>query len=170
MSQFASIDRLEPGESFDSLVDSISAINEGAANIFRFDQTTGQFDRILTSFKDVEGVRIGASRVELGLIGIVAVDVGQVDDLNRINSAVTNRAVALVLALSGPMAVAGVVVMFFVFRPLNRLISVATNFDQRPCASNSPGVSWSITNTLSTSTCCKSLQRSVSVCRSIRSK
>jgi diguanylate cyclase (GGDEF)-like protein len=165
--QIDSIDRLEPSDSFDLLVDSIAAVNRGAANIFRFDQATGQFDRISTSFKNAEGARIGASQVEPGLIGkthpayasltrgepyvgevpvagqfrfayltpvfdakaemigIVAVDVGQVDDLNRINSVVTNRAVVLVLALLGSMAVAGVVVMFFAFRPLNRLIRIA---------------------------------------------
>ncbi|MFT4617149.1 MAG: diguanylate cyclase (GGDEF)-like protein [Minisyncoccia bacterium] len=165
--QIDSIDSLVPSDSFDSLVDSISAVNQGAANIFRFDLATGQFDRISTSFKDAEGARIGASQVEPGLIGethpayasltrgepyvgevpvagqvraayltpifdaraemigVAAVDVGRVDDLNRINSVVTNRAVALVLVLLGLMAVAGVVVMFFVFRPLNRLIRIA---------------------------------------------
>jgi len=165
--QIDSIDRLEPSNSFDSLTDAISDVNQGAADIFRFNQSTSQFDRISTSLEDADGARIGASQVEPGLIGeahpaygsltrgepyvgevpfdgrmrfayltpifdataemigIVAVDVGFVDDLNRSNSVVANRAVVLVLALLGSMAVAGVVMMFFAFRPLNRLIRVA---------------------------------------------
>jgi diguanylate cyclase (GGDEF)-like protein len=165
--QIDSIERLEPSVLFDSLVDSIAEVNQGAANIFRLNQSTGQFDRIATSFKDPDGNRIGVSQIERGLIGethpayasltrsepyigevpvagrlryayltpivdasaelvgIVAVDVGWVDDLNRINSLLTNRAVALVLVLLASMAVAGVVVMFFAFRPLNRLIRIA---------------------------------------------
>ncbi len=165
--QIDAADRLEPSDSFDSLVDSISSVNQGAANIFRRNPTTGSFDRIATSRKDESGARIGASQVEPGLIvathpayatvtanhpylgevpvaggmryaylipivdaqasvvGILAVDVGWVDDLNRINERVANRVVGAVLLLLGVMAVAGVIVMYFAFRPMNRLIKVA---------------------------------------------
>ncbi|MFT6290629.1 MAG: diguanylate cyclase (GGDEF)-like protein [Ilumatobacter sp.] len=162
-----SIDRLEPDDSFDSLVDSISEVNQGAANIFRLDSQTGSFDRIATSFTDQNGARVGGSQVEPGLIveghpayealiqgrryigevpvagrtryayltpivdadsavvGILAVDVGWVDDLNRVNKLIAARISAAVVVALGAMAIAGVIVMFFAFRPMNRLIKVA---------------------------------------------
>jgi hypothetical protein len=44
--QIDSADRLQPS---DSLVDSISLENQGAANVFRFDSTSGSFDRVTTN-------------------------------------------------------------------------------------------------------------------------
>lgn len=183
MLRIDSIDRLEPNVEFDSLVDSVADLNEGAANIFRFDQSTGQFDRISTSFKDADGLRIGGSQVEPGvigeshpayaslirsepfmgavpvngkhrcafltpivdadseLIGVLAVDIGWVDDLFQINSVVANRAVSLVLVLLGAMFVATAVVMFMAFRPLRRLIKTAHDL-----GSNNPPESIPLTN------------------------
>ena len=165
--QIDSADRLQPSDSFDALVDSISSVNQGAANVFRFNASSGSFDRIATSFTDQAGGRIGGSQVEPGLIveghpayanlvtaspyigevpvaermrfayltpildadaaliGVLAVDVGLVDDLNRIDARVVNRVAVAVLVLLGAMAVAGIIAMFLAFRPLNRLIKVA---------------------------------------------
>lgn len=165
--QIDSADRLQPSDSFDSLVDSISEVNQGAANVFRLDSASGSFDRIATSFTDQTGARVGGSFVEPGLIleghpaydaltgkspyigevpvagrmryayltpivdseasvvGILAVDVGWVDDLNRVNARVAVRVGGAVLILLAVMAIAGVIVMFFAFRPMNRLIKVA---------------------------------------------
>lgn len=159
--------RLEPGDDFDTLVDTISSVNQGAANLFRFDPVTMSFGRLATSFKDDDGNRVGSSQFEPGLIveghpafesllrtepyigevpvagrmryayltpivdidfelvGLLAVDVGWVDDLNRINTDVAGRVVWVVLVLLAIMAVAGIVVMYFTFRPMNRLIKVA---------------------------------------------
>jgi diguanylate cyclase len=161
------VERLEPGSSWDDLVDQISAINQGAANVFRFNSETQGFDRIATSFRAPDGARVGGSQIEPGLIGaghpaysslvdlepyigevpvagrlrlayltpiaggsgelmgLLAVDVGWVDDLDRINGVAAQRAVIAVAMLLVLMTALCTVTMFFAFRPLDRLIRVA---------------------------------------------
>lgn len=162
-----SIDRLEPSPSWESLLDTVSGVNQGASNIFRFNGETASFDRISTTFTDALGDRVGGSQVEPGLIseghpayesivnilpyigevpvagnvryayltpivdgnselaGILAVDVGLVDDLNMSNSQAARRVLVTMMILLAAMAASGVVVMFLAFRPMNRLIKVA---------------------------------------------
>ncbi|MFT5530656.1 MAG: hypothetical protein ACI91O_000669 [Candidatus Poriferisodalaceae bacterium] len=64
-------ERLEPGLWWDDFVDQISSVNQGAANVFRFNVDTQSFDRIATSFRTPDGARVGGSEVESGLIGVV---------------------------------------------------------------------------------------------------
>lgn len=158
---------LVPDSTWDELLDSIGAVNQGAANLFRFNSETNSFDRLSTTFRSSDGQRVGGSQVEPGLIssghpafaalaegtpfvgevpvagrlrlayltpvldadgsiaGILAVDVGWVDDLNRINGEAADRAVAAMVILLGAVAVVCVVVMFYAFRPLHRLTEVA---------------------------------------------
>ena len=164
-----SADRLTPGDRWDDLLDRVGEVNQGAANLFRFDPATQRFDRISTTFRTPDGERVGGSRVEPGLIGaghpafesltelqpyvgevpvagrlrfayltpivepsgdlvgLIAVDVGWVDDLTRINGEVTERALIVVPTLLLTVAVVGVVIMFLAFRPLHRLIGVAND-------------------------------------------
>ena len=61
----------------------------------------------------------------LTLVGALAVDVGWVDDLQRINRAVSDRVWATTLGLLAVMALACILVMFIVFRPMRRLIRLA---------------------------------------------
>lgn len=63
-----SIDRLEPSPSWDSMLDTVSAVNQGAGNVFRFNAETAAFDRISTTFTDASGARVGGSQIEPGLI------------------------------------------------------------------------------------------------------
>ena len=155
---------LIPDPHLDELLDTIAGVNQGAANVFRFNHETNTFDRISTTFRTPEGERVGGTTVEPGLIaeghpafetvtkgqpyvgevpvagrsryayltpivesdgrlvGLLAVDVGWVDDLNRINSLAAKRALVSVTVLLTLMAVLGVVVMFLAFRPMHRLI------------------------------------------------
>ncbi len=62
------IGRLVPGDGWDSLVDEIGTVNQGAANVFVFDTDTQSFGRIASSAKTPEGERIGGSVLEPGLI------------------------------------------------------------------------------------------------------
>jgi diguanylate cyclase (GGDEF)-like protein len=161
-----SLQALVPTGDWDALVDRIAAMNQGAANVFVFDETTGAFDRISTSFKRPDGTRAGDSTREPGIIteghpayasiaagephtgpvpvmdrlrlayltpifvngevsGALAVDVGWVDDLERINGETRNQVVivtGLFVALAGLVAVA---LSFGAFRPLRRLTAVA---------------------------------------------
>ncbi len=57
--------------------------------------------------------------------GILAVDVGWVDDLERINSETSDQAVALTVGLLAVLAFVCVLVMFWSFRPLHRLTEAA---------------------------------------------
>lgn len=158
---------LVSNSTWDELLDSIGAVNQGAANLFRFNAESNLFDRLSTTFRTPEGSRIGGSQVEPGLIspghpafaaivqrnpfvgevpvagrlrlayltpvvnsdgslaGILAVDVGWVDDLNRINGEAADRALAAMVILLGAVALVCVVVMFYSFRPLHRLTEVA---------------------------------------------
>ncbi len=158
---------LTPGAGWDALLDTISGVNQGAANLFRFNDATQSFDRLSTTFRTPDGARVGGSTVEPGLIveghpayaslaegrryvgevpvkgrlrlayltpildsnekigGILAVDVGWVDDLNRINQAAARRAVAATTALLAALAAIGVAVMVWSFRPLHRLTAYA---------------------------------------------
>jgi diguanylate cyclase (GGDEF)-like protein len=157
---------LVPSAEWDALVDDISAMNQGAANVFVVDDTTGAFDRISTSFKRPDGTRVGDSTREPGIIteghpayasistgrphtgpvpvmdrlrlayltpifvdgevgGALAVDVGWVDDLERINGETRSQVVivtALFVVLAGLVATA---LSFGAFRPLRRLTAVA---------------------------------------------
>ena len=159
--------QLNPSGEWDRLVDEISSVNQGAANVFRFNETTATFDRIATSFRTPAGDRAGGSKIEPGLIGAghpafdslvasdayvgevpvmgrmrfaylmpiidsetnligaLAVDVGWVDDLNRTNGEVRQRAIVLTASVLALLAIVGVIVMFLAFRPLSRLISIA---------------------------------------------
>ncbi len=160
-------DLLQPANSWDELLDAIGGVNQGAANLFRFNAQTDSFDRLSTTFRTPEGDRAGGSQVEPGLItaghpafaslstatpyvgevpvagrlrlayltpltapdgslsGILAVDVGWVDDLNRINNEAANQAASVTALLLIALAVICVVVMFLSFRPLHRLTEVA---------------------------------------------
>ena len=156
-----SVDHLILGAHLDDLLDTIAGVNQGAADIFRFNHETSQFDRISTTFRAPEGKPVGGILMEPGLIaeghpgvrnghqgpavgrrsavtgrpryayltpilepngrvvGLLTVDVGWVDDLNRINSLAAKRALVSVTVLSTVMAVLGMVVMFFAFRPMH---------------------------------------------------
>lgn len=57
--------------------------------------------------------------------GILAVDVGWVDDLERINHETSDRALLLTSLLVVIVGIIGVLVMFLAFRPLHRLTLVA---------------------------------------------
>lgn len=158
---------LEPGETWDALLDTIAGVNQGAANLFRYDQSTASFDRLSTTFRTPGGDRVGDSQVEPGLIsaghpafdavtsgqtyvgqvpvagrlrlayltpilsssgdtaGILAVDVGWVDDLNRMTEETTDRAITTSLSLLVVLALVCVLVMFRSFRPLHRLTEAA---------------------------------------------
>lgn len=162
-----STSQLAPGETWDNLLDTIGATNQGAANLFRYNNTTQAFDRLSTTFRTPNGERAGGSQVEPGLItnghpayaslaagttyigevpvagrlrlayltpitildgslvGILAVDVGWVDDLNRINNEATDQAIAAATVLLAALAIICVLVMFISFRPLHRLTEVA---------------------------------------------
>ena len=159
----ADTERLAPGESWDTLLDTVGGVNQGAANLFRYSPATASFDRLSTTFRTPEGARVGGSQLEPGLIvaghpayaslvtgeryvgevpvagrlrlayltpivteqretaGILAVDVGWVDDLNRINAASARRAAAATALLLLVLAAVGVVVMFCRFRPMYHL-------------------------------------------------
>lgn len=159
--------QLAPGAAWDELLDGIGSVNQGAANLFRFNSETQSFDRLSTTFRKPDGSRAGGSQVEPGLIsaghpafesvvsgtpyigevpvagrfrlayltpivaadgslaGILAVDVGLVDDLTRINGEAADRALAATLILLAAVAAICVVVMFFSFRPLHRLTEIA---------------------------------------------
>lgn len=178
MIKIDTIDRLEPAPTWDALTDTVSSVNQGAANIFRLDAATQSFDRISTSFKDESGNRIGGSQVEPGLIveghpayssivdgvpyvgevpvagrlryayltpivdadfsvvGILAVDVGWVDDLQVNDDRAARRVLIAMGGLLLAMAVSGMGVMYFAFRPMNRLIKVAHDVgsDLRPAS------------------------------------
>lgn len=160
------LDELVPTDEWDALVDRISDMNQGAANVFVVDATTGSFDRIATSFKRPDGTRVGDSTREPALIGeghpayasissgaphtgpvpvmgrlrlayltpifvegevsgALAVDVGWVDDLERINGETRNQVVivtGLFVVLAGLVAIA---LSVGAFRPLRRLTAVA---------------------------------------------
>jgi diguanylate cyclase (GGDEF)-like protein len=177
-----SIDRLEPAPSWDSLLDTVAQVNQGAANIFRYNAESAAFDRISTTFTDASGSRLGNSQVEPGIIaeghpaydslvdsqpysgevpvagrsryaylvpivdgaeatvGILAVDVGFVDDLTVSNSRAARRVLITMIVLLSVMAASGIVVMFFAFRPMNRLIKVAHDV-------GSPGASTAVSLT-----------------------
>ena len=158
-------DHLTPDAHLDELLDTIAGINQGAANVFRFNDETNRFDRISTTFCTPKGERVGGTTVEPGLIveshpafetvtkgqpyvgevpvagrfryaylmpivepdgrlvGLLAVDVGWVDDLNHINSLAAKRALVSVSILLTVMAMLDVMVMFLAFLPLHRLIT-----------------------------------------------
>ena len=158
---------LTPSASWDELLDVIGGVNQGAANLFHFNDDSQSFDRLSTTFRTPDGARIGGSQVEPGLIsaghpafasltdrtayvgqvpvagrmrlayltpildsdgslaGSLAVDVGWVDDLTRINQESTKQALFVGLILLGMLAAVCVIVMFFSFRPLRRLTEVA---------------------------------------------
>lgn len=59
---------LKPDPSWDVLLDEIGMLNEGAANLFRFNEETQAFDRFSTTFRTPDGARAGGSEVEPGLI------------------------------------------------------------------------------------------------------
>ena len=160
-------DLLVAGDMWDSLLDTIGGVNEGAANLFRYNPSTAAFDRVSTTFRNPAGERIGGSNVEPGLItaghpafatvvsgepyvgdvpvggrlrlayltpivtpdreiaGIIAVDVGWVDDLNRLDDVAATRAAAAAIALLAVLAAFGVLVMFCSFRGLHRLTEFA---------------------------------------------
>lgn len=61
-------DHLQPDPEWDGFVDRISSVNQGAANIFVFDQDQQSFDRIATSFTTPSGERVGQGTVEPGLL------------------------------------------------------------------------------------------------------
>jgi len=61
-------DRLEPSEMFNTLLDTIGGVNEGAGNIFRLNAETNSYDRITTTFRNPAGERVGGTMVEPGLI------------------------------------------------------------------------------------------------------
>ena len=163
----ASTTRLEPDVRWDELLDTIAGVNQGAANLFRYNSDSRAFDRLSTTFRTPDGDRVGGSQVEVGLIsaghpayealragttyvgqvpvagrlrlayltpilandgttaGILAVDVGWVDDLNRITEETTDRAIATSLSLLAILALICVLVMFRSFRPLHRLTEAA---------------------------------------------
>lgn len=173
------IDELVPTDDWDALVDRISAMNQGAANVFVFDPTTGAFDRISTSFKRPDGSRVGDSTREPGIIteghpayaaistgaphtgpvpvmdrlrlayltpifvagevsGALAVDVGWVDDLERINGETRNQVVIVTgvfVVLAGLVAIA---LSFGAFRPLRRLTAVADRLGRGERVENMP--------------------------------
>ncbi|MFT7474518.1 MAG: diguanylate cyclase (GGDEF)-like protein [Verrucomicrobiales bacterium] len=158
---------LAPDPSWDDLLDAIGGVNQGAANLFRFNADTQSFDRLSTTFRKPDGTRAGGSQVEPGLIsaghpafaslaaglpfigevpvagrlrlayltpitagddsltGILAVDVGWVDDLNRINDEASDRALAAMLILLAALTISCILVMFVSFRPLLRLTEIA---------------------------------------------
>ena len=60
--------RLQPDPVWDGFVDRISSVNQGAANIFVFDQERQAFDRIATSFRTPSGARVAEGSVEPGLL------------------------------------------------------------------------------------------------------
>jgi diguanylate cyclase (GGDEF)-like protein len=62
---------------------------------------------------------------ESSVIGALAVDVGFVDDLNRINGETNGAAWTTTITLLIMLLAAGTVVMFLAFKPLNRLIRIA---------------------------------------------
>lgn len=154
---------LEPSRDWDRLVDQIGRINEGAANVFRFDPETESFDRLSTTFRTPEGERVGGSQLEPGLIsaghpaydtivaseafvgevpvagrlrlayltpltdvdgsinGILAVDVGWVEDLALRNAQSSGRTNITVMFLLALVTLASIVLMFWSFRPLKQL-------------------------------------------------
>ncbi|MCB1029003.1 MAG: diguanylate cyclase, partial [Microthrixaceae bacterium] len=59
---------LAPSEAWDRYVDRVSEMNQGAANVFRFDQQSSSFDRISTSFRNEQGRRMGAGPIARGMI------------------------------------------------------------------------------------------------------
>ena len=162
-----STSQLSPSPDWDELLDDIGGVNQGAANLFRFNADTNEFDRLSTTFRKPDGTRAGGSQVEPGLIkaghpafaslaagnpfigevpvagrlrlayltpvtstdgglaGILAVDVGWVDDLNRINNDAADRAIAATLILLAALAIICILVMFCSFRPLHRLTEIA---------------------------------------------
>ena len=62
------VGRLEPGDEWNAFVDQVGSVNQGAANVFRFNPTTRAFDRIATTFTTPAGDRVGGSQVEPGLL------------------------------------------------------------------------------------------------------
>jgi diguanylate cyclase (GGDEF)-like protein len=62
---------------------------------------------------------------ESTVIGALAVDVGFVDDLNRINAEINEAAWTTTIILLIALFAAGTLVMFLAFKPLNRLIRIA---------------------------------------------
>ncbi len=159
--------RLEPDETWNSVVDAISGANEGASNIFRLNDETGSFDRIATSFRTDTGDRMGDTMVEPGLIGdrhpafedvsngetfigsvpvgdrnrfayltplidqtdavvgILAVDVGFVEDVERLNSEIDGSALTLTVLLIVVILSFSIASLFWISRPLYRLIQFA---------------------------------------------
>lgn len=164
---FPMTEELEPDPAWDELLDNIGNINQGAANLFRFNADTQAFDRLSTTFRTPEGARVGGSQIEPSLIveghpayasllegspyigevpvagrlrlayltpvidsdgslcGLLAVDVGWVDDLNRINGEAADSALVFALVTLAAVAIVCVVVMFLSFRPLHRLTEIA---------------------------------------------
>lgn len=164
------LERLEPSEAYNDLLDTIGGVNEGAANIFRLNTATNSYDRIATTFRNPDtGERVGGTMVEPGLIsaghpafdnvrsgerfvgevpipaglrlayltplvdsdnnpiGILAVDVGFVDDLGRINADATRNTILFTLAA---LALVLVGLVFFIRRfvsPLYKLIGLAND-------------------------------------------
>ena len=159
--------RLEPDETWDAVVDTISEANQGASNIFRLNAATGSFDRIATSFRTDDGGRAGNTMVEPGLIsdghpafenlssgetfigsvpvagrlrfayltplvdptdavvGILAIDVGFVEDIERLNSEIDGSALTLTVLLIVIILSFSIASLFWVSRPLYRLIQFA---------------------------------------------
>ncbi len=160
-------EKLAPSDSWDELLDAIGDINQGAANLFRFDSESQSFARLSTTFRTPDGARVGGSQVEPGIIsaghpafaslmartpfvgsvpvagrlrlayltpiidsdgsltGILAVDVGWVDDLNRVNGEARQRVLITGLSLLAVLAIVCMIVMIISFRPLRRLTEVA---------------------------------------------
>ena len=61
-------EKLAPSDSWDELLDAIGDINQGAANLFRFDSESQSFARLSTTFRTPDGARVGGSQVEPGII------------------------------------------------------------------------------------------------------
>ena len=59
-----------PGDQWDNLLDTIGGVNDGAANLFRFNTETNSFDRLSTTFRRPDGTRAGDSQVEPGILQV----------------------------------------------------------------------------------------------------
>ena len=59
-----------PGDQWDNLLDTIGGVNDGAANLFRFNTETNSFDRLSTTFRRPDGTRAGDSQIEPGILQV----------------------------------------------------------------------------------------------------
>lgn len=158
---------LEPSPEWDDILDQLSRINDGAANLFRFSPETGSFDRLSTTFRNEDGSRVGGSQVEPGLIqvghpsydtvtsgqpfvgevpvagrqrlayltplladdlevnGILAVDVGFVDDVERVNAENSGKTIVTTMIMLALFTLLSLILMIWSFRPLHQLSRVA---------------------------------------------